>query len=132
MKSAAEVKKPPSGTPTRCVDGGGVSDLCPPSGHLGGGHPLFFVAMAKAAGLSRKEFQYDLRVSKTLVDQWFAGEKKDPLVRARDLVALFVGRRRGDLVATILAYIAGGDDFDGRILTAEQVEALRKLSRAVE
>jgi len=92
--------------------------------------PLFLLAMAKAAGLTRKDFQYEMRVSKTLVDDWFSGKKHDPLRRARDLVALFRAEKKIWLIPTILEYVAGSE-FNGAVLNSEEREALRKLARVI-
>ena len=60
------------------------ANLKPPSDHqaphLGDG---FFPLMVKAAGITRKELQFDMRFSKTYVDLIMSGEKHDPVNRAR-------------------------------------------------
>src|SRR5688572_991946 len=90
--------------------------------------PVFLELMAGAAALTRKDFQYGMRVSKQLVKGWFEGERHDPLRRARDMVALFRERKAVHLIPTILEYIAGSD-FSGRILNDEEAAALMKLSK---
>jgi len=77
----------------------------------------------KCAGLTRKEIQYDFRVSKTLVDGWLNGNKIDPLTRARDVVDRIRQEHRADLIPNVLAYIAGAGDCT--VLTAEQTAALK-------
>lgn len=121
MGLAATKKKPPTDTPSN-----------PPSAHLDGGEVSFFRHLAKVAGITRKEIQYDLRVSKTLVDCWMEGSKHDPLRRARDTVAMFIRKGQAGLLPAILVYIAGGEEFDGAVLTAAQTDALRQLGRAVD
>jgi hypothetical protein len=91
--------------------------------------PGFFSHIIKSAGITKKEIQFDLRVSQTLVDLWKSGERIDPLTRALECVEMFRRKGRADLVPTILIYIAGA--FDGRILTAQQTDALRELAKAV-
>lgn len=103
-----------------------------PSSHIDGGpDPLFLVHIAKCGGMTRKEFQYGMRVSKTLVDDWFSGKKHDPLRRARDLVALFRADGKLWLIPPILQYVAG-DNFDGTVLTAEETAALHALAKVVK
>lgn len=130
MKLASSGKTPPTSTPSGCALGGldALGNIS--SGHSLGVEPLFFHHLCKAAGFARKQVAYRLRVSKTLVDQWMSGEKHDPLMRARITCAMFAGARRHDLVVEALTFIAGGN-FEGSVLTAEQTEALRQLSKAV-
>lgn len=90
--------------------------------------PGFFIHMADVAGIGRKEFQYDLRLSKTYIKKIYDGEVPGPFKRARDTVSIFHKHKRPDLVATILEYIAGSD-FNGAVLTAEEREALRVLAK---
>lgn len=122
-KLAAAKLKPPASPPSQ-------PPACPLPAHQGGG--LFFPLMVKAAGITRKELQYDLRWSKTYVDMIMSGEKNDPLEQARKFCAILTQRNRMDLVASAIVFIAGGDDFDGRVLTALQVEALRELAKVVK
>jgi transcriptional regulator with XRE-family HTH domain len=77
---------------------------------------LFFRSMCKAAGISRKELAYDLRVSRALVDMWFTGDRNDPLKQARNAVRVFLDKDRADLLPAILIYVAGGEEFDGVVL----------------
>jgi len=118
MKLAAVTKKPPANPPSRCAEAGDEVEL-------------FFSHVVKAAGVGRKELVYDLRVSKTLVDLWLSGEKNDPFTQARRAAAVFLRKGRADLIPAILLYVAGGEDFDGAVLSAEQAEALRTLAKAV-
>jgi len=94
----------------------------PPSSHHGGGQALFFPLMVKAAGITRKALQYDLRWSKTYVDMIMSGEKNDPLEQARKFCAMLRELGRTDLLAATSVHVDGGDDFDGRALTATQVK----------
>ena len=90
----------------------------------------FFAGITKAGGFSNKEIQYDYRVSATLVDLWKSGERTDPFTRAREGVESFRNKGRADLIPSILIFIAGG--FDGAVLSAEQFEALKILTKAVK
>ena len=98
--------------------------------YLDSEQPIFFHHIMKCAGLTRKEIQYDLRVSKTLVDGWLNGNKIDPLTRARDVVDRIRQEHRADLIPDVLAYIAGAGDCT--VLTVEQTAALKVLAKAVE
>lgn len=100
-----------------------------PSTNHGGG---FFALMVKAAGYTRKELSYDLRWSDTYIDGILSGEKNNPVEQARKFCDGLRARKRMDLVAATIVHIAGGDDFDGRVLTAEQTAALRKLAEVVK
>jgi transcriptional regulator with XRE-family HTH domain len=105
-----------------------ASTKSPPNTHIDGGDDepnLFFRAMCKAAGITRKELVYDLRVSKALVDMWFTGDRNDPFKQARNAVAVFLGRRHADLLPAILIYIAGADVFDDVVL--ERVQQALKV-----
>lgn len=82
---------------------------------------MFFRHITKMIG--RKPFYLGLRVSKSLVDQWCAGEKRDVFTAAKRACQIVREERRADLIPAILAYIAGADDC--LVLTAEQAEALR-------
>ncbi len=48
--------------------------------------PSFLAAISKAIG--RKQFCHELRVSKSLLDQWMSGEKRDPIERVRDIMRI--------------------------------------------
>jgi hypothetical protein len=105
MKLALDTEKPPSpakGSRTTCA-----ADTS-----------LFFRAMTKAADINRKQLVYELRVSKTLVDGWFSGARNDPFTQARRAVQMF--KKRKDLLAAILLYIAGDDSFDEVVLERVQ------------
>ncbi len=88
--------------------------------------------LIKAADITRKELARTMNVSDTTVDKWMTGELADPLNRARDVVAMFSKRKRSDLVLAMLAYMAGGDDFDGRVISAEDVAALKVLAKVIK
>lgn len=109
MKLAGEKKNPTVATP---------------SAHQEGVPVTFFRHMAEIARISRKEFALDCRVSDTLVDGWFTGEKNDPFTQAKKALTLYQRIDRQWLIPGILAWIAGGDSFDGRILSKEQNDAL--------
>lgn len=114
MKLASAEIMPPPDPPSRCADD----------------ETLFFRAMIKAARIERKELAYDLRVSKTLVDGWFSGEKNNPFTQARRLVKVFLGKRCTDLLPAILIYIAGQDNFDGAVMErVKQALASEKKSQ---
>jgi hypothetical protein len=98
----------------------GVLELSP-------GMPMFFLHIAKQVG--RKPFYLGLKISKSLVDQWCSGEKRDVFTAAKKACAIVREERRGDLIPAILAYIAGADDC--AVLNAEQTEALRVLAKAI-
>ena len=101
--------------------------LCPPLANHGGGERVFLLHLIKAAGITRKELAFELRWSKTYVDGILNGEKNDPIEQSRKICVLFAARKRTDLIAALLAHIAGDDDFDGRVLTAEQNVLLKNL-----
>ena len=91
----------------------------------------FLFNLVKASGITRKELQYELRWSDTYIDRILSGEKNDPLEQSRKICAAFRMRQRMDLVAAAIVHVAGGGDFDGRVLTATQVEALKELAKVV-
>ena len=93
---------------------------------------LFFGLMVRALGVTRKELAYELRWSDTYIDGLMNGTKNDPIQQTRRFCEIARKRNRMDLVATIIVHVAGGDDFDGRVLTAVQVEALRELAKVVK
>ena len=95
----------------------------------GGG---FFHLMVKASGITRKDLAFILRWSKTYVDQILSGEKNDPLEQSRKFCEELRRLKRADLVAAVAVHVCGGDDFDGRVLTPAQVDALRELVKAVK
>ena len=87
---------------------------------------LFLRHICKVAGIERKQLAYLMRVSDTIVDRWFSGERSDPLDRAREFCAKLTAVKRADLIPHVLAWIAG-QDFDGRVLTPDENAALKKL-----
>jgi ribosome-binding protein aMBF1 (putative translation factor) len=95
MKLAASKKITSPSAPTRCQKSTPSQDEEPPSNHQDGDYNLFFRAMIKAAGISQKELQYDLRVSRTLVQLWMSGEKNDPFKQARRAVSVFLNAAIG-------------------------------------
>ena len=99
----------------------GVLDLSPMT-------PMFFYHIAKQVG--RKPFYLGMRISKSFVDQWCSGEKRDVFTAAKKACEIVREERRGDLIPSILAYIAGADDC--AVLNAEQVEALKTLAKAIQ
>jgi hypothetical protein len=90
----------------------------------------FFEASVKAAGFTNKEVSFDLRISETFLKMCKRGERIDPFLRARRAVEMFRKRSRGDMIPSILIYIAGG--YDGAVLSGEQFEALKVLVKAVK
>jgi hypothetical protein len=121
MKLATTKKKPPDNPPSS-----------PPDAHLLDGQPTFFAHIVKVAGITRKDLQAELHYSKTYVDLIMSGVKHDPVLRTRDFCAMLFRRKRTDLVIAVLVHVAGNDDFDGRVLTAVQVEAIKELAKAVK
>lgn len=99
MKLAGENKNPPS------------LKKCLPT-RLASDSSLFFRAMLKAADITQKEMTYELRVSRTLTDCWMNGTKNDPFTQARRAVKPFIDKKRRDLLAAIILYIVGNDNFD--------------------
>ena len=108
--AASEMMLPPS-KPTRCTEDSS----------------LFFRAMTKAAGITQKELEYELRVSHTLVNGWFNGSKNDPFTQARRAVKPFIDKKRRDLLPAIVAYIIGCDEFDEVVLERIQ-QVLTKVT----
>lgn len=91
-----------------------------------------FSLMRKAAGITKKELVFELGWSKTYIDGCLNGRKNNPVEQARKFCLLLRKHGRVDLVAATIVHIAGGDDFDGRVLTEVQTEALRVLAKAVK
>lgn len=96
------------------------------------GQEPFMALMRTAAGITRKELQYELRWSDTYIDGILNGSKNDPIEQTRKFCRMLLQRKRMDLVAAVAVHVCGGDDFDGRILTPEQNEALEQIARIVE
>ena len=88
--------------------------------------------MRTASGITRKELMFELGWSKTYIDGILNGEKNDPVEQARKFCLMLRKLKRTDLVAAVIVHIAGGDDFDGRVLTAVQVDALKELAKVVQ
>lgn len=135
MKLAAQTKKPPPCPPAQTQ----AAQTAHQGAHQGGGQSAdgceelvdtgapFLSLIRKAARITRKQLQFVFGWSKTYVDEILSGEKNDPLEQSRKLCAELRALNRADLVAAVVVYIAGGDDFDGRVLTAAQVDALKTL-----
>lgn len=102
------------------------------SGHEDDGQGPFMALMRTSAGITRKELMYELGWSKTYIDGILSGEKNDPVEQTRKFCLLLRRARRTDLVAALMVHVAGGDDFDGRVLTPDQVEALKQLAKVVQ
>lgn len=115
---------PPSCSPSSPLESLSLSEQEAPA--------LFLRSIAKVAGITYKDFVYELRVSKTLVDGWHSGIRRDPLEQAKRVCQMLVKRKRMDLIVAVLAYIAGGDDADCCVLTAEQFEALKVLAKVIK
>jgi hypothetical protein len=111
----------PTGTPPAHRDGVLEENIAVPS---------FFLHIAKQVG--RKPFCFGLRVHKSLVDQWCSGDKRDPWTAAREAIDVVRAQRRHDLILPILVYIAGGEDFEGAVLSPEEAEALRKIGARIK
>lgn len=116
MKDATAKRKPLPSTPSAHHDGGPAENVA-----------LYFRLICKRAGIERKQLAYLMRVSDTTVDRWMSGERSDPLERAREFCSKLLQLKRPDLIVEILVFIAGGQDFDGRILTPDENAALKKL-----
>jgi hypothetical protein len=86
--------------------------------------------MVAASGLTQKEVATAGRVNDTTCEGWMNGARPDPFTRARDLFLALTRRNKG-IGPNILAYIAGGDDFDGGILSKEEWQAAMIVARAV-
>jgi hypothetical protein len=89
-----------------------------------------FANFAKSAALTGRDLQRLLNLSETTIELMLSGRKRDPLSAAREMFAAFTRRNKG-IGPNILAYIAGGDDFDGGILSKEEWEAAMIVARAV-
>lgn len=90
----------------------------------------FLCWLLKTAGISAKQFQYDMRVSKTTQQKWFREQLADPIERARQTVAL-IAKRNPSLVSVALLHIAG-DGFDGLVLDQVKKEAIKELAKVVK
>lgn len=90
----------------------------------------FLCWLLKTAGISAKQFQYDMRVSKTTQQKWFREELADPIQRARETMAL-IAKRNPSLVSVALLHIAG-DGFDGLVLDQVKKAAIAELAKAVK
>ena len=90
----------------------------------------FFRMMVAASGLTQKEVATAGRVNDTTCEGWMNGSRPDPLERARDMFCALTRRNKG-IGPNILAYVAGGDEFDGGILNKEEWEAAMIVARAV-
>lgn len=128
MKIAAQSKKTPQGNLSRNLPGHLDSvqieefDIDNPR--------TFLCWLLKNAGITAKEFQIDMRVSKTTQQKWFRGELADPIERARETMAL-IARRNPSLVSVALLHI-GGDGFDGLVLDQVKKEAIKELAKVVK
>lgn len=91
-----------------------------------------FAGIVASAGITRKQLGELWQLSKTSIDLMLNGTKYDPMSRTREIVAYFRSIGREDLANKIVVHICGGDDFDGRVLTPAQVDALRELVKAVK
>lgn len=131
MKLSAWKKKPLPGTLSS--ENGALSEHLDSTQEVANdSDTAFWLHMADVGSLTRKDFQYGMRVSKELVKMWFTGERNNPLKRARACVAVYVQGGATHCVPTILQYIAG-DDFTGMVLNDEERAALMKLvKRAVQ
>lgn len=118
MKIAVQGKFTPTDTPSLPEN--------TPSPHVDGVCDPFLAFIARAAGVTRKQIKIDLVVSNTLVDDWFAGKKADPITRARKLVSMFPPWAR----AAILLHVAG-DDLDGQGIISDQAKAVACFAELV-
>ena len=86
----------------------------------------FFRHLSQVAGITKKEWSYDLRISDTMIDGYYSGGKIDPISRACDVVNGFIKKGRKDLVPAILTKIAGGPDGFNEALLAKLQELFQK------
>lgn len=80
-KCAGGTQMPPASTPP---DSGAAHPPAHDEGMLPIETPSFLAHITKPIG--RKAFCYELRISKSLLDQWLSGEKKDPIERTREIM----------------------------------------------
>lgn len=90
----------------------------------------FFRLMVSLSGLTQKEVATAGRVNDTTCEGWMNGSRPDPFDRAREMFAAFTRRNKG-IGPNILAFIAGGDEFDGGILSKEEWDAAMIVAHAV-
>lgn len=82
-------------------------DLCMPAQK-----PSFIGHISKVIG--RKQFCYELRISKGLLDGWISGERKDPIERVRDIMRVAAKCYGPDLPLDIAQDLV--DEFGGVVL----------------
>lgn len=92
----------------------------------------FFSLSRKVCGFTKKDLIFELRWSKTYIDGILSGKKNDFLEQTRKYLAMMRKRKRMDMVAATLVHVAGGDDFDGRVLTAEQNQKLKDAAEVLK
>lgn len=70
---------------------------------------LFFRHVSKVAGVTQKDWRYDLSISKTLVESYYNGTRRDPFTQAQRALSV-ITEKRPDLRPAILTYISSGED----------------------
>ncbi len=121
MKLSAQTKRTlPGNLPGHCVE---------PYDSVQGGE-TFLCDVLRKADVSAKEFQFQMRVSKTTQQKWYRGELPDPIERARQACAI-IAKRNPHLIGLVLLYIAG-DGFDGLILDPAKKAAVEEIAKAVK
>lgn len=110
-------------TPTRTHSPGECAHVLANDDSVLNDGALFWTHVSKVAGIGRKEWAYDLEVSKTLIDFYFSGERNNPFTQARKAAAVVAGKRL-DMLPVILCYVAGIEDFDKAAAFWNQVQGL--------
>lgn len=74
--------------------------------------PSFIAHISKVIG--RKQFCYQLRISKGLLDGWISGERRDPIERTRDIMRIAAKCYGPDLPLDIAQELV--DEFGGLVV----------------
>jgi len=125
MMSATREKNGLINTPSRGTDSGADSALSEKLAHRPAYHDgeTALSGIAKIAG--RKQLAYDLRISKSLLDQMLSGEKLDPIVRARRIVMAAV-KYLGEAAALNIGRQLMRD-LDAAVITSEQLRVIKEI-----
>jgi transcriptional regulator with XRE-family HTH domain len=120
MKYAPKTIKPPPVTPQSTPPDN-------PALHHDGvvfERPSFLAHISKAIG--RKELCFELRISKSLLDQWMSGEKQDPIERTRKIMQIAMKYYGVDLALAIVQELAR--DLGAVAINAEQMKTIRQIA----